>query len=83
MSAGKRFGQRKMAVVRSDVGSYFVPEVSFRVVDISRTNIPSEQGTVLSDVFRSYADARAALEALLGHKIYDPPGCGWGKKWHK
>ena len=79
MSKKQNVGQRRLAVVRRDEGSYLVPEISFSVVDISRTNIPSAQGTVLSDVFSSYEDARAALERLLGHKIYDPPGLGWGK----
>ena len=79
MSKNQRFGQRKLAVIRSDVGSFCVPSFSYCVRDISRSNIPSAQGTVLSDVFRSYDDARSALEALLGHELPQQTGMGWSK----
>ena len=76
-SKQQNVGQRRLAVIRRDSGTYFVPEVSFRVVDISRTNIPSAQGAVMSAAYRSYEAARAALERLLGYSLPQEQGLGW------
>ena len=54
-----------------------MPEVSFRVVDISRTNIPSAQGAVMSAAYRSFDDARSAMEGLLGYALPEALGRGW------